>query len=145
MLRKSIKDDVGGSVFVELIVKFLLVAYVMLLAINLFDVVIKYQNVTYTAKSLAKLVELEGELTDSAQRKLIDLNESFGMDMKFKIDASYLSPGSNKIQFRNPFTIEVSYEYRLPIIDPVVAKAPIEIPIRMSADVTGMSEVYWKE
>jgi Flp pilus assembly protein TadG len=142
---KSIKNDARGSVFVELIVKFLIFTVVLLLAINIFDLVLKYQNVSYASKTIAKTVELEGALTVAAYSQMEALNDNFGMDMSFDIsNVTYFNPAARLIQFREPFTITVNYNYAFTVITPVFTSTPIVINVPMVATVNGMSEVYWK-
>ena len=144
-LRKSIKDDVNGSVFVELIIKFLIFTVILLLAINIFDLVIKYQNVSYASKAITKTVQLEGALTAAAHNQMKALNNNFDMDMSFDIsNVTYFNPAARRIQFREPFTITVNYEYPFTVITPVFTPAPLVINVPMRATVDGMSEVYWK-
>jgi hypothetical protein len=142
---KMLICDKKGTVFVEAILKFLLAALIIITAIHLFDVAVKYNNVSYTAKSISKIIELEGALTSTATQQLADLNASFGMDMNFVIsDVTWFSPMAQSIQFRDTFTVTVDFVYKFPVFDPIFAEAPVMVNIPMSADVTGMSEVYWK-
>lgn len=148
MLKKilsRIRKDKKGEIFVEIVIKFLVITVLILFALNLFDVAIKYQNVSYTAKSIAKVVELEGSLTNTAYEQLNDLNHNFNMDMEFEIsDVTYFDSRNKTIQFRDPFTITATYEYDLKILSPIFTTKPVVITIPMKADVSGMSEIYWK-
>jgi len=144
MFVKFIRDK-KGSVFVELILELLIVSLIILTAVHLFDVAIKYQHVSFTSKEIAKVVELEGALTASAWQHLDSLNDSFNMDMTFAISGvTYFDPVTRAIQFKDTFTITVNFIYHFPIFDPIFTAAPVMINIPMRADVQGMSEVYWK-
>ena len=144
-MLKSIKSDIRGSVFVELIIKFLIFTVVLLLAINIFDLVIKYQNVSYASKAITKTIELEGALTPAAYNQMDALNANFGMDMSFAIsNVTYFNAAARRIQFREPFTVTVNFEYPFTVVTPVFTPSPLIIKVPMRATVDGMSEVYWK-
>jgi len=144
-MHSTLIKDKKGSVFVELILKLLIVSLIVLAAVHLFDVAIKYQHVSFTSKEIAKVVELEGALTATAWEHLSNLNDSFNMDMSFAIsDVTYFDPAARSIQFRDTFTITVNYVYRFPVFDPIFTAVPVMINIPMRADVSGMSEVFWK-
>jgi len=144
MINKLIKDK-KGSVWIELILKLLIVSLIVLTAVHLFDVAIKYQHVSYTSKAIAKIIELEGALTPTAWQHLDDLNGNFNMDMTFTIsDVTFFDPSVRSIQFRDTFRITVDFVYHFPIFDPLFTNVPVMVNIPMRADVLGMSEVYWK-
>jgi Flp pilus assembly protein TadG len=144
MLKRLYRDK-KGAIFVELILKLLIVSLIVLTAVHLFDVAIKYQHVSYTTKSIAKIIELEGAVTPSASQQLTDLNNSFGMDMTFYVtDVHYFNAASKTIQFRDRFTVTVYYLYKFPVFDPIFTTAPVTVNIPMQSGITGMSEVYWK-
>ena len=143
-MRKFIKDR-KGSLFVELIIKLIVIAILLLNAINLFDVVLKYQHVSFASKTIAQTVELEGALTSLAYDQMDNMNSNFGMDMSFDIsNVSYFNASAHTIQFRDPFTITISYTYKYIIATPLFTATPVSIDIPMRATVNGMSEVYWK-
>jgi len=144
MVVKLIKDK-NGAVFVELILKLLIVSLIVLTAIHIFDVAIKYQHVSFASKEIARIIELEGALTPAAWQHLEDLNDSFNMDMTFTVsDVTFFNPASRTIQFRDPFTVTVNFVYRFPIFDPMFTTGPVMVNIPMRSGITGMSEVYWK-
>lgn len=138
------QKDRCGNLYVETIVKLLLVATILILTIHVFAMVLQYQHVVYSAKAIAKVVEQNGEYGSEAKDMLIQLNDNFEANMKMEIsDVTYFD-SSGKIQFRDSFVISVSDVYTLPIITPY-GKKGVNIEVPMKSDVVGISEVYWKE
>lgn len=143
-ILKSLQKDRRGEIFVELIVKILTITVIILFALNIFDIVIKYQHVTYMSKSITKTIEQEGAVNSIANDKLDALNTNFNTKAKYNVsNVKYFNALEGTIQFRDSFTVTVSDNYKLTILDPLFA-SPLVLDIPMSSTITGMSEVYWK-
>ncbi|MDD4566118.1 MAG: DUF4320 family protein [Eubacteriales bacterium] len=143
-LKKLLKDK-RGSLYFELLVFFLVVTVWIMTSINFYNAVINYQNINYMAKSLAKTIELEGAVTGEVYDKMEALNENFNIDADMKItNIRYYDSFSKTIQFRDPFTVTVSDTFRLEVLSPLFSD-PVYLDIPLSASITGMSEVYWKD
>ena len=143
-ITKMLKDK-KGSMYVEILVFFLVVTVTVLTSINFYNVIINYQHVTYMAKSLAKTIELEGSVTDTAYEKLEALNQNFNIEAEMEIsDVKYFDSFEKTIQFRDPFTVTISDTFELEVLSPMFSD-PVIINIPLQSTITGMSEVYWKE
>lgn len=133
-----------GNMYIQTIIFLLLTVIILLFAVDLIAALMQYQNVTYSTKMLATLIECDGQVTSNIDDQLHRLNVAYGMDMRYEvIDTTYLIGSGRKIQFGNPFTVVIHNTYRLKIADPLFA-GPIYFDINMQAKQHGMSEVYWK-
>lgn len=143
-LRQFLKER-RGSVFVELVVKFMVITVMLLFILEVFAVVMQYQDITYIAKTVTRVVEQEGALNNTGYEMLNKLNENMGTDAELEIsNVRYFNNLEKTIQFRNTFVISISDSYSLKILSPIFVKNPLVIDIPMTASITGMSEVYWK-
>lgn len=144
-MKRFIEDE-RGSVFVETIVKLLLVFVLIMISVHIFAMMTAYQHTVYTAKAVAKVIEQEGAYDYNADNTFDELQNLFHKNnktMKLKVTATYLDSVNKTIQFRDKFVVEVTDYYNFPIIEPLEA-ASLSIRVPMKAQVVGMSEVYYK-
>lgn len=143
-LRQFLKER-RGSAFVELVIKFMVITVMLLFILQVFAVVMQYQDITYIAKTVTRVVEQEGALNSTAYEILNKLNENMGTEAELDIsNVRYFNNLEKTIQFRDTFVISISDSYNLKILSPIFVKKPIVIEVPMTASITGMSEVYWK-
>lgn len=143
-LRQFLKER-RGSAFVELVIKFMVITVMLLFILEVFAVVMQYQDITYIAKTVTRVVEQEGALNTTAFEMLDKLNENMGTNAELEIsNVRYFNNLEKTIQFRDTFVISISDSYNLKILSPIFVKNPIVIVVPMTASITGMSEVYWK-
>lgn len=141
---RKICEERSGTMAVPIIVFLLIAVIIILFAMDIFNAMMKYQNVNYSAKSIAKIIECEGAVTDRAYNHMAELNKNFDMDMTFEVsDVTYFDSRVKSIQFRDSFKVTVKYTCGIKLASPVFS-APIIWNIDMEANVPGMSEVYWK-
>lgn len=143
LILKKLQKEKCGNLYVETIVKLLLMAVILILTIHIFAMVLQYQHVVYSAKAITKVVEQEGVYGEQAKNMLIELNNNFNSNMQMDIEDVTYFDSTGKIQFRESFTITVSDVYNFPIITPY-GKKGVYIKVPMKSDVVGISEVYWK-
>lgn len=141
---KKIIRDKSGEMMLPIMIFILIAVIIFLYGLDIFNAALDYQNVTYSAKSITKVIECDGAVTDRAYKHMEELNESFNMNMTFDVsDVQYFDSRERSIQFRDPFKVTVKYTAEIQLASPVFSK-PIVWKLPMSADVPGMSEVYWK-
>ena len=129
--------------YFEVIVKTLLVVIFMLTAISIYNVFLKYQNVTYLCKRVVRAIEIEGQVNGSIDAVFDEINSRQNLNAAYQVkDVTYFD-ASRKIQLRNTFTVEVTASFDFVILNPVFAP-PVVIRIPLKSDLTGMSEVFWK-
>jgi hypothetical protein len=126
-----------------MIVKTLIVVVFLLTVIGFYNIFIRYQNVNYAAKRVARAIEIEGQVNGSVTSLFNRLNSELGINASFRVINTSYFDASRKIQLRDTFTVEVTASYGFQILNPTFAPpVVINIPIRVA--ITGMSEVYWK-
>lgn len=141
---KKIGKDKSGTMAVPLLIFTLIAVIIFLYGLDLFNAALQYQNVSYSAKSITKVIECDGAVTDRAYQQMQALNKSFNMNMEFRVsEVNYFDSRERSIQFRDPFKVTVSCPYKITLASPVFSK-PLVWTINLVADVPGMSEVYWK-
>jgi uncharacterized membrane protein len=127
--------------YYELIIKTLIVVVFLLTVINLYNVFIRYQNVNYVAKRVARAIEIEGQVNGSVTSLFNSLNSQLGLNASYQVTNTSYFDASRKIQLRNTFTVEVRASFNFHILSPMFAP-PVVIGIPLKANITGMSEVY---
>ncbi|QIB69775.1 DUF4320 family protein [Aminipila butyrica] len=134
----------SGDMGLPLMIFTLIAVIIFLFGLEVFSAAIKYQNVTYSSKSIAKVIESDGAVTERAYEQMEALNKSYNMDMTFEVsDVTYFNTRDRSIQFRDPFTVNVRYTASIQLASPLFLD-PLVWDINMKADTPGMSEVYWK-
>ena len=130
--------------FYEVIIKTLIVVVFLLTVISLYNVFIKYQNVTYLCKRTVRAIEVEGAVSSDVASKFEELNQQLKLNATFTVtNVSYFDSSARTIQLRDNFTVHVRDQYDFTIMNPLFAP-PVVIPIPLEATLTGMSEVYQK-
>ena len=133
----------NGEMFYEVIIKTLIVVVFLLTVINLYNVFLKYQNVNYLCKRIVRAIEIEGQLNGNIESVYNQINNELNLGASYTVKNVSYFDYSNKIQFRDTFTVEVTAGYDFQILNPLFAP-PVVIHIPLKAGITGMSEVYWK-
>lgn len=142
-LSPLFKDE-RGEMMVKTIIFMLITVIIVLFSIDILNVAMKYQNVSYTSKSLAKIIECDGQVTSRIQDYLDELNTNLNMNMTYDVsDVTYINPVEQNIQFRDSFKVTVKDEAKVKILNPIFSP-PIEFTLELKSDVNGISEVYWK-
>ncbi len=139
----SLLRSKSGEMYYELIVKTLIVVVFLLTVINLYNVFIRYQNVNYVAKRVARAIEIEGQVNSSVTSLFNSLNSELGLNASYRVVNTSYFDASRKIQLRDTFTVEVRASFDFQILSPMFAP-PVVINIPLQSNITGMSEVYWK-
>ena len=132
-----------GEMYYELIIKTLIVVVFLLTVINLYNVFIQYQNVNYLCKRMVRAIEIEGQVNGSIDALFNRLNGELGIDASYRVVQVSYFDASRRIQLRDPFTVEVTAGFDFEILNPMFGP-PVVIHIPLSADMSGISEVYWK-
>jgi hypothetical protein len=133
----------SGEMFYEIIIKTLIVVVFLLTVINLYNVFIRYQNVNYITKRIVRAIEIEGQVNSSVDSLFNQLNNELGLNASYRVvNVSYFD-ASRRVQLRDAFTVEVTATYDFQILSPLFGP-PVVIPIPLTVNITGISEVYWK-
>lgn len=141
---KKLKEEEQGDIIVSVYLFVLLGVIILMYGLQLFSIAMDYQDVTYTAKSITKVIECDGAVSDRAYEQLEKLNRDFGLNMTFTVsDVNYFDNREKSIQFRDSFTVTVRDKAELVLANPSFGEPWVwEIPL--VSNISGMSEVYWK-
>ena len=138
---KSLLTDRRGSEAVS----FLLTAAILLCIFATIVTAFVYISQSYNAAYLCRKVTRQIEVTGEYDRTEIDslLSEIEGGDLQnleINVTADYFA--ENKIQLCEDFTVKLTADYKIKIVQ--VGSKTVELSLPIRAQVGGMSEVYWK-
>ena len=123
---------IGLAIMIAVIVSFL----------TLPELFVKKQEIDYMAKTVARRLEIEGELNQKVYETFEELSFESGFKPEIKWEGNFFGV-TDKLQIREKFKLTLSHTVKIKIIDPTFSNPVyLEVPIRKS--VSGVSEVYWK-
>ena len=137
--------DERGSMYIDVVVKFVIMACIVLTVVSFYGIFVKHQNVTYVTSRIVRDIEVSGVYDYNTVASFNALKQTMGIpEATMRIEnVSYFPGGGGRIQLRDRFTIVVTYPYRLTVLQPA-GTARVEIPITLQSTLTGMSEVFWR-
>ena len=138
---KSLLTDRRGSEAVS----FLLTTAILLCIFATIVTAFVYISQSYNAAYLCRKVTRQIEVTGEYDRTEIDslLSEIEGGDLQnleINVTADYFA--ENKIQLCEDFTVKLTADYKIKIVQVGSKTLELSLPIRVQVD--GMSEVYFK-
>jgi len=93
---------------------------------------------------VVRTIELEGQISDNVYDVFNKLKQQTGLSPEMSVtDVNFCDEENQRIQLRDIFTVRMRYNKAFTIFTPSFAP-PVEIVIPIEADITGMSEKYWK-
>ena len=131
-----------GAFFIDIIIGFAILMSVILSFLTLPELFIKKQEIDYMAKTIARRVEIEGELNSRVFDTISSLASESGFMPDVKWQGNFYGL-TNRIQIREKFKLELSHKVRIKLIDPTFSN-PVYLEIPIKKAVFGVSEVYWK-
>ena len=134
--------DSEGVFYLDIIIGLMIMMSVILSFLTLPELFIKKQEIDYMAKTIARRVEIEGELNSKVYDTIDSLVYESGFNPMIEWEGNFYGLG-NKLQIREKFKLKLSYGVRVKIIDPTFTN-PLYLEIPLSKSVYGVSEVYWK-
>jgi hypothetical protein len=138
---ERLKGD-KGAFFLDMIIGLTLLMAVILSFLALPELFIKKQEIDYMAKTIARRVEIEGELNSRVYDTIDGLAAESGFMPDIKWEGNFRG-FDNRLQIREKFVLKLNHTVRIKLIDPAFSN-PVFLEIPISKSVTGVSEVYWK-
>jgi len=135
-----------GEAYYGLIIKTVVVIALVVTAISVFSIFVKYQNANYICKRITREIELSGAAVPSDINSTFNaLTSELGLEnTSWSIsNVTYFNNSEKTIQLRDTFKITVNTTYYIEVLDPLFDDA-ISVAIPMTATLTGMSEVFQK-
>ena len=134
-----------GSAYYEIILKTVVFLTLIATAISFFGVFTTYLNLNYAARRVTREIEISGRVSSDTYSLFNNLKTSSNMGDSATMDvsASYFNEPQKKIQLRDTFVVTVSSSYRINVFTPI-GGTPVGFDIPLVAQLTGMSEKFWK-
>lgn len=140
LIRKLDICNQRGEGYFEVIFILMIVMCLIYCFVSIIPSFIVKQNLDYMTESLVRVVEITGSCGQEYKDELKRLKAETGLDPVVMLDGNFKN---NKIQIREKFSLTLSDDVSIKIID-VLFAPPIEIKVPITKTSTGMSEVYWK-
>jgi hypothetical protein len=141
---KNVLTDKKGSTYYDLIIKTVVVITLMATVMSFLSIFTTYLNVSHICRRVVRTIELEGQISDNVYDVFNKLKEQTGLSPEMSVmDVNFCDEENQRIQLRDTFTVRMRYNKVFTIFTPSFAP-PVEIVIPIEADITGMSEKYWK-
>lgn len=135
-MRQKLRET-NGEFLLKGALNLLILCLFLALGISTLGVAMRANKLTTMASDLTRYIEVRGQVDSSVDDELARLEEASGLYTDLDIDATYTA-GGERIQFGDPFTVELSYTGRLGV------GGVLSVPIPLSSNVVGRSERYWK-
>lgn len=143
MVRKFKKliNDRCGSEAVSFILTTAMLLCIFATTVTAFAYISQSYNASYICRRAVRQIEVSGEHDQSQSNRLLSELENYDLkNLNIQVHADYFE--GRKIQLRDEFTVQLSGDYTIKIVQVGSEVLEISLPIRVS--VSGMSEVYWK-
>jgi hypothetical protein len=133
---KIIKDNSGGT-YIEVTFAILLLVFLMAIFIGVFPVFVKIKALNDYASFSARMIALEGGITDKVKEGMRKYRETEGIVAATEDFSECEFYRGKDIQLNSRVSVKVMYEYRVNIMS-----LPFTVPL--SAKALSRSEVYHK-
>ena len=130
-----------GSSAVEFIMTAAMLILTFAVLISALIYVTQYYNASYICRRVVRTIEVTGEYDAATVNALA--NELGGRAMQnlaVQVEAHYFR--GHRIQLRDQFTVRLTANYTIPIIQFGRRSVDVRLPIRIK--LSGRSEVFWK-
>ena len=140
-IKKLLLEN-NGEFFLDIIIGIMIMMSIVMSFLTLPEVFIKKQEIDYFAKTVARRVEIEGELNHNVTETINNLAFESGFTPTIEWAGNFYG-ASNKLQIREKFKLTLRHKVKIKLIDPAFSN-PVYLEVPISKTVYGVSEVYWK-
>ena len=126
----------NGEGYVDVAVTVLIVAFVLLFAVNMVSLVALNQNIKTAADQLVEYASQKG--TTAIDDYADDLKEKLGTEFSYSFEESEFIDGSGKVQLGDKIVCRVSYDITM------IGFGDFIHPVSINTSASGISRVYWK-
>lgn len=126
----------NGEGYVDVAVTVMIVAFVLLFAVNMVSLVALNQNMKTAADQLVEYASQKG--TTAIGGYADELKEKLGAEFDYSFDESELMDESGKVQLGDKIVCRVSYDITM------IGFGDSIHPVSINAAASGISRVYWK-
>jgi hypothetical protein len=139
-LRYLLRQKKGDEAVSFLLTTAMLV-FVFATLISAMIYIMQYYNASYICRRVVRSIEIAGKYDEAETMNIVNSMTSSGLeDIDIQVDAVYFS--GNKIQLRQTFSVTLTANYRITILE--LGENPVMITLPIKVKVAGMSEVFWK-
>lgn len=147
-IRHAIQSR-SGSEAVEMVYSTAMLCGLLLSALLILTYAIQTNRVSYASKRIARYVEVSGQANQADLDLLLHelLPNADDIGARVQVTGTWLSPAKRTIQLRAPFTVTVTANYKVSLVNPGTLdrdNSHVWLPIPIVARVNGQSEIYWK-
>lgn len=144
---RSLWNDRDGSEAIEMVYNMVALVFLVLSTLLIIGYALQTNQVSYAAQRIARSIEVSGEAKQTEVDALLYklLPNASDIDARASVTAdNWVDVSEATIQLRDKFTVDVTANYHVTLINPGFGDAmdPWSIPIRVK--VNGQSEIYWK-
>lgn len=136
-LIKVLKNKNGGG-YVEAVVSVLVAMMMIVLALNVFSFLTLKQDLDYFAKEMLETATVHGRTTGETTSRYYELAAETGLYPSYYWTANYYNYSYQYVQLGDSIKITLYY-YTY-----VQGFGIFKIPITLTAEHSGLSQVYWK-
>ena len=129
-------NNKSGEGYVDVAVTVMIVAFVLVFAVNVVSLVALNQNIKTAADQLTDYAAMKG--TVSVDEYARELKEKIGVDFSYSFDGSETLDSTGKVQLGDRIVCTLTYHLR------ILGLGEVSHPISVKASSSGLSQVYWK-
>ena len=137
MTRRILRSERGDATYLSAVVFFAVSLITLFLMLSALSVVMTKQKMDLAADSLARQIQLSGEVGEDTELLWEHLRSGISEDASYTVETEYLREG--KIQLGTPFRLELTAT--VPLGGGIFSLFPVSFTARAA----GVSERYWKE
>ena len=129
-------NNKSGEGYVDVAVTVMIVAFVLVFAVNVVSLVALNQNLKTVSDQITDYATLNG--TVAVDSYAAELKKQTGIDFGYSFDGSQLYDANGKVQLGDRIICTVTYQLRMSGFGDFV------LPISLKASSSGLTQVYWK-
>lgn len=140
-LKEKLKDKRGSEAVTFLLTTTMMLFIFVTLLYSMIYIVEAY-NVNYMCRRVVRSIEVAGKYEEATINAWLENEVGDRLEYIYiDVDADYINT-SNAIQLRDEFTVYLEGSYKVTIAQIGMTSVDFYLPIK--SQVSGMSEVYWK-
>jgi hypothetical protein len=140
--RKAARAE-DGSFYLDALFALMILLALILSFLAIPEIFIKKQEIDYIARTVARRIEQDGMAGGAVEAEVARLAAETGVAAAVEWDGAFQGP-EERLQIRGRFIVRVRFTVRVKLADPAFL-APVYLDVPIQKDVSGVSEVYWKD
>lgn len=136
-MKKMIQSKKGES-YIDVAVAVVVVAFILVFAVSIFQMVTLKQDLNYMADELIKTATVSGRIGEEVEQRYAELCTETGLTPEVSFSALFFDAASRKVQLGNSITVTLTTGLTLPGFGGYM------FPINATVTESGLSRIYWK-